>query len=186
MADPAPDKPDFGPGAGSRFRECHERGGGIHRPATNAAPQSAFLEFIGKHIYGYEPIYFILGQYPAAEFQFSLKYKLFDLAGNWDPLAYTYFAYTQTSLWDLITRDPSFYDTSYKPSAFLFYPDIIQKNRLQFDLQGGYEHESNGKGGTGERSLNTLYLQPTVRFDLPAHFQFLPTPRLGLPFPGRQ
>lgn len=147
-------------------------------PTTNAAPQSAFLEFIGKHIYGYEPIYFLLGQYPAAEFQFSLKYKLFDLAGDWNPLAHTYFAYTQTSFWDLISRDPSFYDTSYKPSAFLFYPDIFQKNRFQFDLQGGVEHESNGKGGTGERSLNTVYLQPTVRFDLPAHFQLSFQPRV--------
>jgi len=129
------------------------------------------VEFLGKHIYSYEPIYFILGQYPAAEFQFSLKYKLFDLAGDWNPLAHIYFAYTQTSFWDLISRDPSFYDTSYKPSAFLFYPDIVKENSFQFDLQGGIEHESNGKGGAGERSLNTVYLQPTASFELPAHFQ---------------
>jgi len=139
-------------------------------PATNAAP-SLLMEFLGKHIYGYEPIYFLLGEYPAAEFQFSLKYKLFDFAGNWNPLAHSYFAYTQTSFWDLFSRDPSFFDTSYKPSAFLFYPGIFQKDRFQLDLQGGYEHESNGRGGSMERSLNTVYLQPTIRFDLPAHLQ---------------
>ncbi len=140
-------------------------------PATNTAPQSALIEFLGRHIYAYEPIYFLLGQYPGAEFQFSLKYKLFDLTGDWNPLAHSYFAYTQTSFWDLFSQDPSFYDTSYKPSAFLFYPEIFQKNSFHLDLQGGYEHESNGRGGSMERSLNTVYLQPTARFDLPAHLQ---------------
>ena len=139
-------------------------------PATNAA-SSPLMDYFGNHFYGYEPIYFLLGEYPAAEFQFSLKYKLFDLAGNWNPLAHSYFAYTQTSFWDLFSQDPSFFDTSYKPSAFLFYPGIFQKDRFQLDLQGGYEHESNGRGGSTERSLNTVYLQPTVRFDLPAHLQ---------------
>jgi len=136
------------------------------------------MEFLGRHIYAYEPIYFILGQYPAAEFQFSLKYKPFDLADDWNPLAHSYIAYTQTSFWDLISRDPSFYDTSYKPSAFLFYPAIFRGKSIQFNLQGGVEHESNGKGGTGERSLNTVYLQPTVSFDLPAHFQLSFQPRV--------
>jgi len=150
-------------------------------PATNAAPQSA-LEFLGKHIYSYEPIYFILGTYPGAEFQFSLKYKLFDLNDDWNPLAHTYIAYTQTSFWDLFTRDPSFYDNSYKPSGFLYYPDIFQRNRFQLDLQGGAEHESNGKGGIGERSLNTAYLQPTALFDLPAHLQLTLQPRAWLYF----
>lgn len=145
-------------------------------PATNAAP-SPLMGFLGKHIYGYEPIYFLLGQYPGAEFQFSLKYKLFDLADDWNPLAHSYFAYTQTSFWDLFSSDPSFYDTSYKPSAFLFYPDILQKNNFQLGLQGGYEHESNGRGGSMERSLNTVYLQPTARFDLPAHLQLTFQPR---------
>ena len=64
-------------------------------PATDAAPLSSVMEFLGRHIYGYEPIYFLLGQYPGAEFQFSLKYKVFDLAGDWNPLAHLYFAYTQ-------------------------------------------------------------------------------------------
>ena len=145
--------------------------------ATNAALQSA-LAFLGKHIYSYEPIYFVLGQYPAAEFQFSLKYKPFDLESRWNPVAHTYFAYTQTSFWDLITQDPSFYDTSYKPSAFLWYPGLLQKSRFQLDLQGGVEHESNGRGGSEERSLNTIYLQPTFSYDLPAHFQISLQPRV--------
>jgi phospholipase A1/A2 len=151
-------------------------------PATNAPLPSAFMEFIGRHVSGYEPIYFLLGTYPGAEFQFSLKYRLFDLEHKWDPLAHAYIACTQTSFWDLFSSDPSFYDTSYKPSEFLYYPDIFEKNRFQLDLQGGVEHESNGKGGIGERSLNTVYLQPTARFDLPAHLQLTLQPRAWVYF----
>ena len=151
-------------------------------PATNATPQSALIEFLGRHISGYEPIYFILGTYPGAEFQLSLKYKLFDLQDKWNPLAHAYVAYTQTSFWDLFSSDPSFYDTSYKPSGFLYYPDIFERKRFRFDLQGGAEHESNGKGGAGERSLNTLYLQPTARVDLPAHLELTLQPRAWVYF----
>lgn len=147
-------------------------------PATNAAPHWAVMEFLGRHIYGYEPIYFVLGEYPAAEFQFSLKYKAFDLADDWNPLGHFYFGYTQTSFWDLISRDPSFYDTSYKPSAFLFYPRLWQPYGLRLDLQGGVEHESNGRGGSLERSLNTVYLQPTISLELPAHFEVSLQPRV--------
>jgi outer membrane phospholipase A len=147
-------------------------------PSTNAAARWPVMEFLGRHIYGYEPIYFVLGKYPAAEFQFSLKYKAFDLADDWNPLGHFYFGYTQTSFWDLISRDPSFYDTSYKPSAFLFYPGLWQPSGLRLDLQGGVEHESNGRGGSLERSLNTVYLQPTVSLELPAHFEISLQPRV--------
>ncbi len=44
-------------------------------------------------------------------------------------------------------------------------------------MQGGAEHESNGRGGTLERSFNTFYLQPKATFDLPANFQFSLQPR---------
>ena len=151
-------------------------------PGTNATPQSAFVEFLGRHIYGYEPIYFILGTYPGAEFQFSLKYKLFDLQDNWNPVGHAYIAYTQTSFWDLFSEDPSFYDSSYKPSGFFFYPDLIHEDRFRLAMQSGAEHESNGRGGSLERSLNTVYVQPTAEFDLPAHLRLTLQPRAWLYF----
>ncbi len=76
-----------------------------------------------------------------------------------------FFAYTQTSFWDLLSSDPSFYDTSYKPSAFFYFRDVLESEKngpWRLDMQSGFEHESNGRGGTGERSLNTIYLQPTL------------------------
>jgi outer membrane phospholipase A len=146
-------------------------------PPSRATSGSETWEFFENHISFYEPIYFILGTYPAAEFQFSLKYKVIDLKDTVNPLAHLYFAYTQTSFWELFTKDPAFYDTSYKPSVFFYYPDVFQNDFFQLDLQGGGEHESNGRGGTQERSLNTFYLQPKATFDLPANLQLSLQPR---------
>jgi outer membrane phospholipase A len=149
---------------------------------TNPPTNSVLANFIGQRASDYEPIYFILGTYPAAEFQFSLKYRLFSLSPESEnPLAHLYFAYTQTSYWDLLTSDPSFYDTSYKPSLFVQYhhalPETIP-DPLWLTLQGGAEHESNGRGGTAERSLYTAYLQAPLTFGLRDGLQLTLQPRL--------
>ena len=140
---------------------------------------SAILGFLDRRLSVYEPIFFLLGTYPAAEFQFSMKFKVFGTEGEWNPLAHFYFAYTQTSFWDLLTRDPSFYDTSYKPSMFLLYSNVLKSSGpFKLDLQGGAEHESNGRGGTGERSLYTLYAQPTAHFAVSDRLEFAFQPRV--------
>ena len=145
----------------------------------NATTGSAILGFLDRRLSVYEPIFFLLGTYPAAEFQFSMKFKVFNSKDWWDPLTYFYFAYTQTSFWDLLTRDPSFYDTSYKPSMFLLSSNVLKSSGpFKLDLQGGAEHESNGRGGTGERSLYTLYAQPTAHFDVFDRLEFAFQPRV--------
>ncbi len=146
--------------------------------ATNSAPvASSFSRFLSP----YEPIYFLVGTYPAAEFQLSLKYEIFAPTNRWArPFTNFYLAYTQTSFWDLLSSDPSFYDTSYKPSAFVSIPDILlgrNERPCQIDLQAGIEHESNGRGGAGERSLYTAYLQPTFSFGQPQRLQLSLSPR---------
>jgi outer membrane phospholipase A len=146
-------------------------------PAAVDTFASSLTNFFGNHLYPYEPIYFLLGTYPAAEFQLSLKYRLFGLGDSLNPIGHIYFAYTQTSFWDLLTRDPSFYDTSYKPSGFLLYQNINRGKKFRIDLQGGVEHESNGRGGTMERALNTAYLQPTFQFDLTRQLELDLQPR---------
>ena len=145
--------------------------------AAAAPPNSDLREYFATHMSFYEPIYFIAGSAPAVEFQLSLKYKVLAFKDDWDPLTHLYFAYTQTSFWNAFTKNPSFFDTSYKPSMFLYYPDVFQKGFFQLDLQGGVEHESNGRGGDLERSFNTIYLQPKATFDLPYNFQFSLQPR---------
>jgi outer membrane phospholipase A len=144
---------------------------------NKTTPDSVLKDYINSHVFFYEPDYFILGSTPAAEFQISLKYKLLNVQDNWIPYTHLYFAYTQTSFWNVLSRDPAFYDTSYKPSAFVLYPDLLHNNVFNLDLQGGTEHESNGRGGTEERSLYTVYLQPKATFVLPYDFQFSLQPR---------
>jgi len=141
-------------------------------------------KFFNNHITPYEPIYFLLGNYPAAEFQISLKYQLFDLTNHFSILTNLYFGYTQTSYWDLISRDPSFFDTSYKPSVFVYFPAIFRRDdqKIQLDLQGGAEHESNGRGGVMERSIYSAYLQPRITFGRPGHLQFALQPRASAYF----
>ncbi len=151
-------------------------------PSTSAVTNADLREYFANHVSFYEPIYFIAGSAPNVEFQFSLKYKVFDFKDDWDPLTHFYFGYTQTSFWNAFSKDPSFFDTSYKPSAFLYYPDVVHNKFFELDLQFGAEHESNGRGGTLERSFNTLYIQPKATFDMPAHFQFSLQPRAWIYF----
>jgi len=152
----------------------------VSRRATNATTQvgEQLASYLNNHISPYEPIYFLLGSYPAAKFQLSLKYRIFAVNNDMNPLANLYFAYTQTSFWDVISRDPSFYDTSYKPSGFIYYPEVLfRDSEVKLDLQGGGEHESNGRGGSEERSLNTVYFQPTLRYQATPKLSFALQPR---------
>lgn len=146
---------------------------------TTTSEESNFLgDISANHLLPYEPVFFILGTYPAAKFQYSLKFRLLTYADDRYPWNNLYFAYTQTSFWDLLTKDPSFYDTSYKPSAFLYYHDVLPHQfPIRLDLQSGVEHESNGRGGSGERSLYTVYLQPTFTYAVTTNLTFMLQPR---------
>lgn len=146
-----------------------------------AQAKPIFGKFLNSRISTYEPIFFIIGSHPSVEFQFSIKGKLFNQPDWVYPLNNLYFGYTQTSFWDLLTRDPSFYDTSYKPSFFVYQPEVkipnLTGNATRLDLQYGYEHESNGVGMMGERSLNTLYFQPTLTLGKPDDWHLTLQPR---------
>jgi phospholipase A1/A2 len=137
-------------------------------------------EFV-DHFAPYEPMYFIGGATsPAAKFQFSLRYRILTPTG---PLATEdswlkgfNFAYSQTSLWDLTSPSPAFFDSSYRPEFFYYLENIPQlalPNSSQVGMQLGVGHESNGKGGTEERSLNVAYLRPIVDFPLNSDGLFL-------------
>lgn len=151
------------------------------------------LEAMRRHISGYDPIYFAVGWRERfnARFQFSFKYRVFESgppAESWARQAARdfYFAYTQTTIWDLETFSKPFYDSSYKPTAFLLRTLVLDPERTwRLTLQAGAQHESNGKGGgatpvypdsgllsptnaqrhaSDTRSLNTLYLAPKLRW----------------------
>ncbi len=116
-----------------------------------------------------EAMYFVVGasSHWSARFQLSFKYRLFDNDagfGRGQPwLTGLYFAYTQTSLWDLEGESKPFFDTSYRPS--LFWRWLRTDDRTWIDgVRIGLEHESNGQAGTESRSLNTAFFQPEWRW----------------------
>ncbi|MBE2213327.1 MAG: phospholipase A [Opitutaceae bacterium] len=114
-----------------------------------------------------EPVYFSIGfnEKVNAKFQLSLKFRPFGATDDsikgehvWNDL---YLAYTQTSIWDLESESKPFFDTSYRPSIFYQRRDIGELFGGRFSLRGGFEHESNGKGGADSRSINILFIRPS-------------------------
>jgi phospholipase A1 len=81
----------------------------------------------------------------------------------------------------LKSHSQPFEDTSYKPEFFLVSPNIktpIPGNR-GFFLQGGFQHESNGRGGDLSRSTNFLYLKPMfIFYDTKSKFGLYAAPKV--------
>ncbi len=77
-------------------------------------------------------------------------------------------AYTQTSYWDLKSDSKPFDDSSYKPELFYLVPkiDLNLPWVKIFGVQGGFQHESNGKGGDDSRSTNYIYIKPIMAISL--------------------
>lgn len=133
----------------------------------------------------YEPMYFLLGVDPGLEeskFQFSFKYRLFNSKGYLAKIAPWvsgfHLGYTQRALWDLKNDSKPFDDTSYMPEVFYLLPkiDLNVACISAFGIQGGFQHESNGKGGIDSRSTNYLYLKPIMGIHLagPYHMKIAP------------
>lgn len=127
-----------------------------------------------------EPIYVVLGARDGvtARFQLSFKYRLFDYGSGFGQdqpwLAGFYFAYTQTSLWDLSSDSKAFRDTSYRPSLFWKWERTDNRTWIDGARIGG-EHESNGRDGPRSRSINVLFVQPEWRWPVGGgSFEFAP------------
>lgn len=137
-------------------------GAAVQRPSAEPA-QPAPLDF-------HEPMYFVVGgRSPhAARYQLSFRYRLFDDRGVVaETLPVTrglYFGFTQTSLWDLESDSKPFRDTSFRPSLFYQWKLLDPSDGASLALAGGYEHESNGRGGTESRSIDTLFLRADGRY----------------------
>lgn len=117
-----------------------------------------------------DPMYFIVGGRPdgySAKFQLSFKYRLFDQSAGFGQdqpwLSGFYFAYTQTSIWDLSKQSKPFRDTNYRPS--IFWSWLRTDNKTWIDgLRVGYEHESNGRGDLSSRSVDIAFVRPEWRW----------------------
>lgn len=120
-----------------------------------------------------EPTYFVVGSNDErgtdARFQLSFKYRPFAPEGSvaeFSPyFSNVYFAYTQTTLWDIGGKSSPFRDTSYRPS--LYYRWVGNGSKLlPYEWHAGYEHESNGQGGADSRSVDMAFVQPSWHLDL--------------------
>jgi outer membrane phospholipase A len=128
-----------------------------------------------------EAMYFVVGasSHWSARYQLSFKYRLFDYDGGFGRehswLTGLYFAYTQTSLWDLEGESKPFFDTSYRPS--LFWRWTRNDDRTWIDgVRVGLEHESNGQAGTDSRSMNIVFVRPEWRWKTASlgNYEFTP------------
>ena len=97
-------------------------------------------------LYNYKPIYFLMGtSYTKIEFSFKTQVV---------KSIPVYFGYTQLMMWDLFTPSPYFYDINYNPLVWYRF-NIDGSENHWLDLIP-FEHESNGKGGTQERTWNRI------------------------------
>ncbi len=120
----------------------------------------------------HDPIYFLLGTSPTnAKFQLSFKYRLFGSDDRADPSSRPwhekfFFAFTQTSFWDLASESKPFRDSNFKPALFYQFDaptwDWYPGNARSY-VRVAFQHESNGKDGDNSRGLNIIYFEP--RFD---------------------
>jgi len=157
-------------------------------PEWSESKSSTFLDAFGLH----EPMFFALGQgKPAgatedldyAKFQVSFLFEMIRLNSRTrpeDPRRGLFLGYTQTSYWDLESRSQPFFDTSFKPGFFGLYQwlggrDLGWIERI--DVEGGYQHHSNGKGLPDSRYIDVLYIQPTFVWQAGSAHRFFVTPR---------
>ncbi|MDR1661626.1 MAG: phospholipase A [Azoarcus sp.] len=121
----------------------------------------------------HEPMYIVFGgTHPkSARYQLSFRYRLFDAQGvvakNLPVIQGLYFAFTQTSMWDLESESKPFRDTSFRPSLFFQWKAINPPLGDFLALAGGYEHESNGRDGQDSRSIDTWFARADLRYHLP-------------------
>lgn len=130
------------------------------------------------NISAYNPMFFLVGTNPKnSKFQFSFKYCFFNekspLATEHPWLSHMFFAYTQTSYWDLKSQSMPFEDSSYMPEFFYLTTNFRDKNSpfAGLFLQYGLQHESNGQSEDISRSTNYVYVKPIMIF-YNAHSQY--------------
>lgn len=142
---------------------------GDHSNKSDKSNESKKDNSFFANLSAYEPMYFIIDPSDGdAKFQLSFKYRLFSRKKGFGEtvhfLSDFYFAYTQASFWALGEPSKPFTDSSFRPEVF--YCNRIKSfgGTLdpQLDLQVGIFHESNGKSGADSRSLNAVYVKPSV------------------------
>ncbi|CAM3847591.1 phospholipase A [Parendozoicomonas haliclonae] len=91
------------------------------------------------------------------EFQISLFFDVWQ--GLFKENDTVRFAYTQNAYWQAYDKSAYFRDTDYQPELFYQLPMSRQWGDWQWQTTtAGFWHESNGKGGSYERSWNRVFV----------------------------
>jgi outer membrane phospholipase A len=145
-------------------------------PPSTVKPSNSVVPDLGTFIAGrfsfYQPNYFADGwdsdTEGLAKFQISFKFRCVvpDDPRSRGFLDNLYFAYTQTSLWDIREYSAPFHDTSYMPALFYYVQDTGWKTSwfTRMGIEAGYEHDSNGEDGPESRGVDYFFVKPIVDF----------------------
>lgn len=122
----------------------------------------------------YKDNYFLataVGDWSEVKFQFSVQYRLLDACA-------LYLGYTQKSFWNAwdFARSSPFKESNYNPEVF--YVLVRTSSGVFRGLQGGVEHESNGRDGPDSRGWNRMYATGTF---WPISFLMV-RPKVWVPF----
>ncbi len=102
----------------------------------------------------------------SSEIKYQFSFKVPAWKNMFKSSTSLYLAYTQLSYWQAYNKQAFFRETDYEPEFYfadeLNYP--IKKWRLNF-IAIGAAHQSNGQGGTLERSWNRAYLGAVASTD---------------------
>lgn len=113
----------------------------------------------------HKPI-FILPYTYSRDYESDQTEVLFSVSAKLRPLGLPlYFAYSQRSYWSLYdaTRSRPFRETVYNPEVFWRWMAAPPVERgFAWGMDGGYEHESNGRDIPESRSWDRLYLAPFI------------------------
>lgn len=154
-------------------------------PAPSPGDRSQGNPFL-PNLSAYEPIYAVYGPgtNTAGRIQFSFKYQIFGTRArdrqSRSLLDGFHFAYTQRMFWDLEADSLPFHNVDYEPELFYLAQPLSLSDGTTLSGQIGFRHESNGKDGSGSRSLNTIYLAPMAAVPLGDDWRLTISPRLWL------
>ena len=132
----------------------------------------------------HKPI-FILPYSYSRDYESSQTEVLFAVSAKLRPLGPPlYFAYSQRSFWSLYDAERSrpFRETVFNPEVFYRWIPKSATQELNWGLDGGYEHESNGQDIPESRSWDRLYIAPFIERGgtaLQAKFLFRYNPATG-------
>lgn len=113
----------------------------------------------------HKPI-FILPYTYSRDYESDSTELLFGVSARLRPLALPlYFAYSQRSYWSVYdaSRSRPFRETVYNPEIFYrWMPAPKRGSGFAWGIDGGYEHESNGRDIPASRSWDRLYFAPFI------------------------